>query len=159
MEELNWVSQRKSPEPSDSAAPAPQLAVEALEQSFDLLAPQMRTVVDNMYNRLFEISPRAAGFFQGVDTDRQRQSVVDTLQVLRNSLRHLDEIVPDLEALGARHGDWGVQEQDYAVMGPVLLEVMAAAADPHWKSEYTTAWAAAWEVVQGVMLQGAARAE
>jgi nitric oxide dioxygenase len=153
---LGWVRGRRQAQANGAG---PQLAVDTLEESYDLIQPKMAQVVDNMYERLFQVSPRTAKPFEGVDVQRQRQSVVNTLQILRDSLRDLDGLIPNIEELGARHATWGVGEADYAVMGPVLLEVMAAAADPYWKSEYTTAWAAAWEVLQSVMLQGASKAQ
>jgi hemoglobin-like flavoprotein len=78
------------------------------------------------------------------------------LVIIRESLRDLDDIVPDLEALGARHVDWGAEPEHYPVVGEVLLGEMAGVAGSAWKPEYTAAWQEAYAVVQDVMLAGAA---
>jgi nitric oxide dioxygenase len=88
--------------------------------------------------------------------EQQRQALLNMLVVLRESLRDLDDIVPDLEDLGARHVDYGAQADHYPVVGEVLIRSMSEIAGDAWKPEYTAAWREAYGVVQGVMLQGAA---
>lgn len=131
------------------------LSVETLEESYDLIAPRIPEIVDRMYTRLFEVAPRVVPIFAGRDPAKQLR----TVRVLRDSFDDLSGLTPELEALGERHASWGVQAQDYAIMGPILLEAMAAAVDPYWRSEYTTAWAALFQTVEGIMLRGAARAQ
>jgi hemoglobin-like flavoprotein len=134
------------------------LEVETLEESFDLVAPQGEELMKRFYDRLFEVAPGVKPLFADVDMERQRQALLNMLVVLRESLRDLDDIVPDLEALGARHAEFGAQAEHYPVVGSVLIESMAEIAGPAWKPEYTTAWQEAYGVVQGVMLAGAAAA-
>ncbi len=130
------------------------LSIAVLEESYDLLAPKIPEIVDRMYGRLFQVAPRVVKIFEGRDSSRQRR----TVQILRESFEDLDVLVPELRALGERHAEWGVTPKDYAVMGPILIESMASLVDPYWRSEYTTAWAHLFEVVQGIMLEGAERA-
>jgi hemoglobin-like flavoprotein len=134
------------------------LEVETLEESFDLVAPQGDELMRRFYDRLFEVAPAVEPMFANVDMDRQRKALLNMLVVLRESLRDLDDIVPDLEALGAKHAEWGAQPEHYPVVGEVLLGEMAALAGDAWKPEYTAAWQEAYAVVQDVMLSGAAAA-
>jgi hemoglobin-like flavoprotein len=131
------------------------LSVETLEESYDIIAPRIPEIVNRMYNRLFEVSPRVVDIFAGKDPSKQLR----TVYILRDSFDDLSSLTPELEALGERHASWGVQPRDYAIMGPVLLEAMAASVDPYWRSEYTTAWAALFQTVEDIMLRGAARAQ
>jgi hemoglobin-like flavoprotein len=129
--------------------------VETLEESFDLVAPQGDALMRKFYDRLFETAPSVQPLFADVDMDRQRQALLNMLLVLRESLRDLDDIVPDLEELGARHIDYGAQPAHYPVVGQVLIGAMAEIAGDAWKPEYTAAWEEAYGIVQGVMLSGA----
>jgi hemoglobin-like flavoprotein len=134
--------------------------VEMLEQSFDLVAPQGDELMQTFYDKLFEAAPSVRPLFADVDMDRQRQALLNMLLVLRESLRDLEDIVPDLEELGARHIEYGAQPEHYPVVGEVLIGAMAQVAGDAWKPEYTSAWQEAYQVVQDVMLSGAAaRAE
>jgi nitric oxide dioxygenase len=131
------------------------LSVGTLEESYDIIAPKIPEIVDRMYTRLFEVAPRVVKIFAGKDPSKQ----VRTVRILRESFDDLSELTPQLEALGEQHASWGVQAQDYALMGAILLESMAASVDPYWRSEYTTAWAALFQTVEDIMLRGAARAQ
>jgi hemoglobin-like flavoprotein len=130
--------------------------VETLEESFDLVAPQGDELMRRFYDRLFDVAPAVQPLFADVDMDRQRQALLNMLVVLRESLRDLDDIVPDLKDLGARHVDYGAHAEHYPVVGEVLIGTMAEVAGDAWKPEYTSAWQDAYAVVQGVMLSGAA---
>lgn len=131
--------------------------VEVLEESFDLVAPQGDQLMRTFYDRLFEAAPSVRPLFAHVDMERQRQALLNMLVVLRESLRDLDDIVPDLEDLGERHTEYGAQPEHYPVVGEVLIGAMTEVAGDAWKPEYTAAWQEAYGVVQNVMLLGAAR--
>jgi hemoglobin-like flavoprotein len=129
--------------------------VEILEESFDLVAPQGDELMKRFYDNLFEAAPSVQPLFADVDMERQRQALLNMLIVLRESLRDLDDVVPDLEDLGARHVEYGAQAGHYPVVGEVLIGTMAEVAGDAWKPEYTAAWQEAYGVIQGVMLSGA----
>ena len=133
------------------------LDVEILEKSFDLLAPRGDELVDRFYSRLFERAPTTRQLFARVDMEAQKRSLLATLITLRESLRDLATIAPDLEDLGARHVEYGTRPEHYPVVGSVLLETMAEIGGSAWRPEYTSAWAEAYQAVQDVMLKGAER--
>jgi methyl-accepting chemotaxis protein len=130
--------------------------VEKLEESFDLVAPQGDELMRTFYDNLFEAAPSVRPLFADVDMEGQRQALLNMLLVLRESLRDLDDIVPDLEELGARHIDYGAKPEHYPVVGEVLIGAMAEVAGDAWKPEYTSVWQDAYQVVQDVMLSGTA---
>jgi methyl-accepting chemotaxis protein len=135
------------------------LDVDLLEASFDLIAPRGDELMDLFYARLFEAAPAVEPLFAGTDLRRQKAMLLGTLVLLRKSLRRLDAIVPKLRALGARHVDYGARPEHYAVVGDVLIAAMAELAGDAWREDYARAWAAAFAVVAGAMLEGAAAAE
>jgi hemoglobin-like flavoprotein len=77
------------------------LDLEALETSFDLIAPRRDDLMDAFYARLFEAAPAVKPLFAGTDMKRQKTMLLGTLVLLRKSLRDLDPIVPKLRELGA----------------------------------------------------------
>ena len=133
--------------------------VETLEESFDLVAPKGDELMRTFYDNLFDAAPAVKPLFASVDMERQRQALLNMLVVLRESLRDLDDIVPDLQDLGARHAEYGAQPGHYPVVGEVLIGSMADVAGDAWRPEYGRAWAAAFRIVAGAMLEGAAAAE
>jgi hemoglobin-like flavoprotein len=135
------------------------LDLDSLETSFDLVAPRGDELVDVFYTRLFAAAPAVRPLFAHTDLRRQKAMLLSTLVLLRKSLRDLDAIVPKLRALGARHVAYGAAPEHYPVVGEILIASMAEVAGDAWRPEYADAWAAAFAVVAGAMLEGAAAAE
>ena len=135
------------------------LDLEALETSFDLVAPRGDELMDEFYARLFEAAPAVKPLFANTDLKRQKAMLLATLVLLRKSLRDLDAIVPKLRELGARHVAYGAQPEHYPVVGEVLIGAMATVAGAAWKPEYEAAWVRAFGVVAGAMIEGAEAAE
>jgi hemoglobin-like flavoprotein len=135
------------------------LDLEALETSFDLVAPRGDELMDVFYARLFEAAPAVKPLFAGTDLKRQKTMLLGTLVLLRKSLRDLDAIVPKLHELGARHVAYGAEPEHYPVVGRVLLASMAEIAGPAWTPAYEQAWTAAFGVVAGAMIEGAEQAK
>jgi len=134
------------------------LDLEALETSFDLVAGRGDALMDEFYSRLFAAAPAVRPLFPA-DLKRQKTMLLAALVLLRKSLRNLDAIVPTLRNLGARHVAYGARPEHYPVVGASLIASMAAIAGEEWKPEYERAWKAAFEIVAGTMLEGAAQAE
>jgi hemoglobin-like flavoprotein len=134
------------------------LDLDALETSFDLVAPRGDELMEEFYSRLFAAAPAVRPLFPD-DMAKQKVMLLAALVLVRKSLRNLDAIVPKLRELGARHVAYGAEPEHYSVVGATLIASMEAVAGDQWKSEYAAAWAAAYDVVAGVMLEGAAEAE
>lgn len=134
------------------------LDLQALETSFDLVAPRGDELMDEFYARLFAAAPGVRPLFPE-DMQRQKTMLLGALVLLRKSLRNLDAIVPKLRELGARHVAYGARPEHYPVVGAVLIASMAAVAGDEWKPEHESAWSAAFEIVAATMIEGAAQAE
>ena len=135
------------------------LDLDALETSFDLVAPRGDELMDVFYARLFATAPSVEPLFAGSDLRRQKAMLLGALVLLCKSLRDLDAIVPTLRDLGARHVAHGAEPAHYPVVGAVLIASMEEIAGPAWRPEYETAWAEAYGIVAGAMLDGASAAE
>ena len=145
--------------PMREGDPKMSLDLEALETSFDLVAPRGDELMDVFYARLFAAAPGGAARSSPTTCKRQKTMLLGALVLLRKSLRNLDAIVPKLRELGARHVAYGAQPEHYPVVGAVLIASMAAVAGDAWKPEYEAAWGAAFEIVAGAMIEGAAAVE
>lgn len=135
-----------------------ELDIAALEESFDAVAPHGDELMDRFYTGLFAAAPGVATLFAHTDIRRQKKKLLAALVLLRRSLRDLDEVVPGLRRMGARHVEYGARPEHYPVVGAVLIDSMAGVAGDAWRPAYAHAWAAAFDVVAGAMLAGAAEA-
>lgn len=135
------------------------LNLEALETSFDVVAPRGDELMDVFYARLFAAAPAVKPLFAATDLQRQKTMLLGTLVLLRKSLRDLEAIIPKLRDLGARHVAYGAEPEHYPVVGEVLIASMAEIAGPAWTAEYERAWGEAFGIVAGAMLEGAEAAK
>jgi len=133
--------------------------LDALETSFDLVAPKGDELMEIFYTRLFAVAPAVQPLFAGSDMKRQQAMLLSALVLLRKSLRDLERVVPTLRNLGARHVAYGAQPEHYPVVGEVLIGAMATVAGEAWEPRFEAAWAEAFGVVAGAMLEGAAEAD
>ena len=86
----------------------------------------------------------------------QKLKFVNMLVVLRMSLRDIEAVTPELEALGARHVGYGALPEHYPIIGAALLDAVAAVGGQHWTPAYSAAWAELYALVEEAMLRGAA---
>ena len=131
------------------------LDLDALETSFDLIAPRGDELMDRFYANLFAAAPSVRPLFAGTDMRRQKAMLLSALVLLRKSLRDLERIDPTLRALGERHVAYGAQPEHYPVVGSALITAMAEVAGDAWRPEYEHAWSVAFDVVTAEMLSGA----
>jgi nitric oxide dioxygenase len=132
------------------------LDLNALETSFDLVAPHGDELVDTFYARLFATAPAVQPLFAGTDMHEQKSKLLATLVLLRKSLRDLDAVLPTLHELGRRHVSYGAEPEHYPVVADILIASMAEVAGEQWRPEFARAWSEALGVVAGAMLEGAA---
>src|SRR3954447_20094897 len=133
--------------------------LDALETSFDLVAPRGDELTDVFYARLFHAAPAVKPLFAHTDMARQKQMLLGARVLLRKSLRDLDAVVPTLRKLGARHVAYGAQPAHYPVVGATMIWAMAEVAGDAWERCYSEAWSEAFGVLADAMLAGAAEAE
>jgi hemoglobin-like flavoprotein len=117
-------------------------------------AVDMVDLAHDFYRRLFALDPTVAAMFTS-DPDVQAARFGAELSEIVGSIRSLDSFDPRVQALGARHRDYGVRAAHYRLMGRALLAALAAARGPAWTPEAAEAWAVAYDLVAETMLQGA----
>ena len=132
------------------------LNVELLEQSFKLVAPKGEALVSRFYERLFQKYPSVKPLFAHTSLAEQKKKLLASLVLVIQNLRRPDKLTEVLQALGARHVDYGAQPAHYDAVGENLLAVLGEFAGPAWTPEVKQAWTEAYGAITTIMLQGAA---
>ena len=131
------------------------LNVELLEQSFKLVAPKGEALVSRFYERLFQKYPSVKPLFAHTSLAEQKKKLLASLVLVIQNLRRPDKLTEVLQALGARHVDYGAQPAHYDAVGENLLAVLGEFAGPAWTPEVKQAWTEAYGAITTIMLQGA----
>lgn len=109
------------------------------------------------YRRLFEEEPALRPLFRG-DIMIQAKKLTDMLGSLINLLDRGAELHGELEAMGARHAGYGVEDAHYAIVGRALIGMLEEGLGADFTPSVRAAWVELYETVERLMKRGAASA-
>jgi hemoglobin-like flavoprotein len=129
--------------------------IELVRSSFAAVEPIADIAATIFYRRLFDLDPAVRELFAATDMAAQRRSLMQTLTVVVRALDRLETIVPAVEALGRRHGGYGVRPEDFETVGAALLDALEEGLGASFTTETRDAWAAAYGILASVMIGAA----
>ena len=130
-----------------------------IRSSWTAVETMADTAATIFYARLFELDPSLRRLFGYTDMERQRALVMQTLGVVVRHIDRLDDVMPEVDALGRRHGSYGVEPEHFATVGSALLSALEQGLGDAWTDEMALAWAAAYRRVSSVMVEAAQAAK
>ncbi len=125
-----------------------------VRDSFALIAPNAEWAAALFYVRLFEIAPHLRALFHH-SMDAQGRKLMHTLAVAVAHLDKLHTIVPTLQQLGRRHVRYGVQADDYDVVGEALLWTLGQGLGEGFSAEIEQAWTTVYSLLANTMKDAA----
>ena len=128
--------------------------IKLVQTSFAQVAPIAATAADLFYGRLFEIAPQVRAMFPD-DLSEQKKKLMAMLGTAVAGLSHLDTLMPAVQALGRRHGGYGVKAQHYASVGSALLWTLEKGLGEAFTPEVKDAWATTYIVLSTTMMNAA----
>jgi len=129
-----------------------------VQETWKQVAAIADTASAMFYERLFEIDPDLRRLFAATDMAAQRRKLVEAISGVVGGLERLDDIVPEIAALGRRHGTYGVTDAHYETVGAALLWALEQGLGDAWTPAVEAAWVTAYTTIAGVMQSAAAEA-
>lgn len=129
--------------------------VELVQKSWSQVLPISDAAATLFYERLFELDPNVRPLFKN-DMREQKKKLMQTLTVAVDGLSNVGRLIPTLQALGARHAGYMVQERHYDTVGKALLWTLKEGLGNTFTPEVESAWTAVYGVVADVMKKAAA---
>jgi len=126
-----------------------------VQASWQLILPARRQAAALFYGRLFSINPGLRSLFRS-PIGEQGEKLVNMIDAAVGALDNLDQLVPIVQALGARHRDYGVQPAHYATVGNALLWTLEQGLGPAFTPEVAKAWTVVYGTLAAAMQEGAA---
>jgi len=133
--------------------------VELIRTSWTAVEPIADVAATLFYDRLFEGDPAIRRMFRSTDMAAQKKNLMQTLTVVVKSLDRLEQLVPAVQALGRRHGGYGVRPEHYDRVGEALLWTLGQGLGNAFTPELRDAWAEAYSTLATVMIDAAEAAE
>jgi hemoglobin-like flavoprotein len=128
-----------------------------VKATFALVEPISETAAALFYGRLFDLDPSLRPMFRG-DIAEQGRKLMQTIAVVVHGLDRLANLIPAVEALGRRHGGYGVRDEHYATVASALLWTLEQGLGPAFTPAAREAWTAAYTTLASVMQRAAAEA-
>ena len=125
-----------------------------LQKSWDLVAQHGDQVPLFFYSTLFVTDPHTRDMFP-LSMEGQRDKLVTALGSVVSHVDRLAVVTPVLEQLGRDHRRFSVTREHYPAVGRALVATLEHFLGGEWTDELAADWAAAYEVVAGVMIAAA----
>ena len=128
-----------------------------IKESWAQVLPISDKAAELFYGKLFELDPEIRPLFKG-DMEEQGKKLMKMINTAVNGLDRLDEIVPAVQQLGARHVAYGVKDEHYDTVGSALLWTLGAGLGDAFTEDTKEAWAAVYGLLADTMKAAAAEA-
>jgi len=125
-----------------------------VQSSFALVAAIGDDAAVLFYQRLFELDPGLRRMFKD-DMTEQRTKLLQMLTVAVKGLDRLEQLVPAVQALGRRHGQYGVTDAHYATVAQALLWTLDAGLGAGFTPQVREAWVAVYTLLATTMQEAA----
>jgi hemoglobin-like flavoprotein len=131
--------------------------IKLVQESFEKVVPIADAAAALFYGRLFDLDPALESLFKG-DMNEQGRKLMQMIGVAVKSLDRLEQVLPAVRALGARHAGYGVREKDYDTVGGALIWTLRKGLGEDFTPETEAAWAEVYTTLAGVMKDAQAAA-
>ncbi len=128
--------------------------MKSVQKSFAQVLPMADATADLFYSRLFELDPAVRGMFPQ-DMTVQKQKFISMLNTAVDSLDRLDNLVPTIQALGIRHGTYGVTVEQYDTVRDALMWAFQKSLGAAFTPEVKAAWITVYTLLANTMQQAA----
>lgn len=132
--------------------------IQLVQESFQKVVPIADAAATLFYGRLFDLDPKLESLFKG-DMVEQGRKLMQMIGVAVKSLDRLEQFLPAVSALGARHAGYGVREKDYVPVGRALIWTLKKGLGEDFTPETEAAWVEVYVTLAGAMKSAQAAAE
>ena len=123
-----------------------------VKQSFPKVLATTLSGSAALYEKLFELVPESKELFKNTSLDRQSQMLIAAIGKIVKSIDNWDMVKPDLEAIAARHINYGLSPEHFAFFGQALMHMLQTSLKESWTKDLENAWKAVYQNVSEVMI-------
>ncbi len=128
--------------------------ISLVKSSWAKVTPITDTAAELFYGKLFELDPSLKSMFTS-DMKEQGRKLMAMINTAVNSLDRLDAIVPAVQALGERHGGYGVKDKDYDTVAAALIWTLGQGLGENFTDDVKDAWVETYTILATTMKDAA----
>lgn len=126
-----------------------------VQDSWSQVVPIADTAASLFYGKLFELDPSLRPMFKSGSMTEQGKKLMQMITVAVKGLDDLGTLVPAVQALGRRHGGYGVVDSHYDTVGSALLWTLGQGLGDGFSPPVKEAWTITYTVLADTMKQAA----
>lgn len=124
--------------------------INLVKASFAKIEPVAEEAGVLFYVKLFKIDPELRRLFKG-KMNEQGYKLMQMIGFAVQGLDRIEELIPEVQALGERHAGYGVEDRHYETVGTALLWTLEKALDADFTDETKEAWTAVYNLLAQTM--------
>lgn len=126
--------------------------IKAVKQSWKIFrSMDPHLIGDAFYSKLFSDHQGLKKMFPN-DMKAQYRKLIDMISAIVSRLDQLESITADIEAMAIRHVQYGVKEEQYAMVGESLLWTLERGLGSQWNAALKEAWTNCYTELAEVMI-------
>lgn len=130
--------------------------IHLLRKSFATIEGQADVAALIFYQRLFELEPSLRQLFC-TPIHVQGGRLMESLGLFLSLLERPNDLRRELEALGARHIQYGTQARHYTILHDALFDMIGRIQGLQFTPELRAAWEDLYSIIASTMQEGAAK--
>ena len=134
--------------------------IELVQQSWQIIVSRdMQTTGRIFYNCLFELAPEVKPMFRRASVNEQSAKFLSMINYFIMNLNNPQDAVGAISILAKQHVTYGVQEEQYTLIGRALLWTLQTTFTDKWNNELKQAWIIAYTMLAEAMMKAAKQHE
>lgn len=125
--------------------------IRLVQQSWELVKPIAKDAAIIFYDKLFIAAPGVRYLFKE-DNSVQAAKLAMMLNFVVGKLHRIDDIIDEVQNLGARHNKYGAKPEHYEVVGSCLIATLKEGLGENWNDELQEAWVSAYTLLKNAMI-------
>lgn len=126
--------------------------IKAVKQSWKIFRSIDPVLVgDAFYSKLFSDHQPLRKMFPN-DMQAQYRKLIEMISAIVSRLDQMESITADIEAMAIRHVQYGVKEEQYALVGESLLWTLSRGLGSQWNDALQEAWTSCYTELADVMI-------
>ncbi len=121
-----------------------------VQSTFAKVAPIADKAAEIFYTKLFELDPALKSLFTN-DMTVQGQKLMTMIGAAVNGLDDLESLVPVVQDLGKKHGEYGVELSHYDTVGTALIYTLEVGLGDAFTEDVKGAWITVYTILADTM--------
>ncbi len=124
--------------------------IRLVQMSWNTMTSKSKNTGEKFYANLFNKYPEMAKLFKG-EIKEQSGALMRMVKTVVEGLNNPQIIIPALQELGRRHGEYGVKHEYYKEFGNLLVETIGSELGKDFDVKTKAAWEKLYETLADVM--------